>query len=85
MIYTLECGHCGGAAVSEQRDLFHEGMADRCEECGYPGQVIVDDIGDGDGDEETGEPTGVAHWSTSERPGVRCRRPNCDDGCEDDA
>lgn len=84
MIYTLECGHCGGDAVSEPRNVFHEGMADRCEACGYPGQVIVDEL-ETDEDEETGEHIGVARWSTSDGPGVRCRRPNCDDGCEDDA
>lgn len=64
---TLDCCHCGDVAVTSETGRFGEGDADRCETCGIPGQVIVDEPDD-DGNAS-------AHWYESEDG--RCNQADC--------
>lgn len=68
----LECDHCGGAAVTREDDLYSEGMAVKCEECGFPGRVSIDDAND---DAE-------AYWLCSDDALATCNRDDCDECAE---
>lgn len=73
MVSALECDHCGGdACTSDARGLFHEGMADRCETCGFPGRVVIDGHDD-DPDENT------PSWCISARLDARCTQLGCEE------
>ena len=39
---TLECGHCGGVAITSPNGWFWDGAGGRCLECGHPGHVSCD-------------------------------------------
>jgi hypothetical protein len=64
----LDCDHCGGHAITSRDNTFGEGDSDRCDDCGFPGTVVVYDS-----DED--EPT--AQWSCSDDPLDRCKRADC--------
>lgn len=71
---TLECDHCGGAAITSTNGLFGEGDSDRCDECGFPGHVSVDESGNEDDD---GDPIYTATWLSSIDAGDVCTSCVC--------
>lgn len=60
---TLECSHCGDAAIESTSGLFGEDQGGACVTCGFPGIVRVD--------EDT------AYWSIGDSEGAVCRRNDC--------
>ncbi len=77
MITTLECDHCGGVAIESDRNgLFTDGDGERCDTCGHPGHVSVDEAYE---DEDN---TGYASWALSDDAGATCADPVCSE-CED--
>ena len=66
--FTLACDHCGGAAITSPNGLFSEQNSDRCESCGYPGGVVIDESGEDD----DGETVYAATWVSSTEPGDVC-------------
>ena len=74
----LMCDHCGGEAIqfkppAHHTDYWHlhDGDGEKCDECGFPGHVSVDD-----GDPE--EPR--AYWVVNEwDDGLKCNQPDCVD------
>jgi hypothetical protein len=71
-VSTLGCDHCGGDAVTSETDEYSEDMAAKCEECGFPGRVSIDDAGD---DAE-------AYWSCSEADDAVCNDADCEECAE---
>lgn len=71
-LVTLECGHCGGDAITATMFSDGDGSALGCVECGFPGHVSIDD--DAAGDEP---PMPTADWVLSEDDGAKCNRPDC--------
>ncbi len=65
----LSCDHCGDEAVSSKTDLFAEGDADRCQVCGFPGRISVDDF----------EEPYTATFILDEFDDSRCNDPDCTD------
>jgi len=61
--FTLACDHCGGAAITSPNGLFNGRSSDRCESCGYPGVVVV---------EESGDTVYSATWVSGTEPGDVC-------------
>src|ERR1700734_4045424 len=47
--YAIDCNHCGGHAISNSTDRFVDGEGERCNDCGFPGHVSIDDDEEGDG------------------------------------
>jgi len=75
----LPCDHCGDTAVQGKPGrnglvLFCEGDADRCESCGIPGNISVDEW-----DEES-DGVGTAYFSVDEAG--HCTDPNCTECAE---
>jgi predicted RNA-binding Zn-ribbon protein involved in translation (DUF1610 family) len=68
-MFSLDCPHCGGAAVWSKANLFGDGDADRCDACGIPGVVDVTDEGPGHEDENTAR--------FVPESGGRCRQHGC--------
>ena len=66
--FTLACGHCGGAAITSPDGLFSEQNSDRCESCGYPGGVVIEESGE----DEDGETVYSATWVSGIEPGDVC-------------
>ncbi len=75
----LVCDHCGGTAIEFNPPAWpghfwhlHDGDGERCDECGWPGHVSVDD--DGFENEAT------AYWVTNDwDDGLKCRTADCED------
>jgi hypothetical protein len=67
----LTCDHCGGDAITSPNGLFYDGQGEKCDECGMPGHVSVDDS---DFDDAT------ASWVYDDE--ARCTRPDCEE-CKD--
>jgi hypothetical protein len=73
---TLECDHCGGVAIESSTGLFGEGDSDRCDTCGMPGHVSVDEAYE---DEDS---PGLASWSVRDEDGAVCRDLACEQCAE---
>lgn len=74
----LECDHCGDVAIEfkpprHPGDFWHlnDGDGGRCESCGFPGSVGINDGGYGEDN--------VAYWLTADYDEARCRRPDCEE------
>lgn len=75
----LECGHCGDEAIQFKAPAWpghfwhlHDGDGDRCESCGFPGHVSVEDGGC--------EDEALAYWRTNDwDEGLKCKAADCDD------
>ena len=81
--FTLSCDHCGGAAITSPDGLFSEQSSDRCEACGYPGGVVLEEsdtirtrgvgnITEESGEDEDGETVYSATWVSGIEPGDVC-------------
>ncbi len=68
MTESLDCDHCGGDAITSETGLFTGGQVERCDDCGFPGCVYVDDE-DLDGV--------TAYWRCSDEPGAKCNDRDC--------
>lgn len=66
---ALECDHCGDEAITSADNLFIDGDGGKCEACGFPGHVSVDDYD---------EPA-VAYWRCDEGEGSFCSDLKCSD------
>lgn len=71
----LECNHCGGIAFTSRdyRDgvyWFTDGDGEKCDDCGMPGYVSIDDP---DPDDAT------VTWNDVQETGVYCERPDCEE------
>jgi len=67
---ALECDHCGCDAIdADEEGLFYDGDGGACATCGFPGRVSAD------GDSEDPH----AWWNTSQEPGDRCNRADCEE------
>lgn len=64
----LECDHCGGEAVTSATGLFSEDMATKCDSCGFPGSVHIDD---------QDEANVTAWWGCSEDAAAVCNQADC--------
>jgi hypothetical protein len=58
----LFCDHCGGNAITSVTGMFWDGEGERCESCGFPGQVSADEDG--------------AYWVEADEG--NCNRPDCE-------
>ena len=75
----LECDHCGDTAIDFHpprhpggRWLLDDGEGGRCESCGFPGRVSVDDAGD--------EADNLATWSINDwDEEAKCARFDCEE------
>ena len=85
--FTLSCDHCGGAAITSPDGLFSEQSSDRCEACGYPGGVVLEEsdtirtrgvgnITEESGEDEDGETVYSATWVS----GIECSYRGGDTG-----
>jgi hypothetical protein len=59
LVTTLECGWCGGVAITSEDGWFYEDEGAECAQCLMPGHVAID-FDDGDG-------TPIAWWSCDDR------------------
>ncbi len=72
-----ECNHCGGEAIQFKKprwpgDMWHlyDGDGEKCDECGWPGSVSVDDTDEGP----------VADWRTNDwDEGLKCNAADCEE------
>jgi hypothetical protein len=74
--YYLECDHCGCEAIGcDDQGMFQDGDGDKCDFCGFPGQVSADG-----GDDDEG---GYAYWSMRDWDDeAHCTLSDCiDDEC----
>ena len=75
----LECDHCGDVAIEFKPPAYpghfwhlHDGDGGKCDSCGFPGHVSVDDAGE--------EEDNIASWMVNDwDEGLKCRRPDCPD------
>lgn len=75
----LMCDHCGGEAIqfkppAHPGHFWHlfDGDGDRCDECGFPGHVSVDDGGY--------EEDSTARWAMSDwDDDAKCARAECEE------
>jgi len=69
---ALSCDHCGDDAITSESHEFSDGQGDRCESCGFPGTVSVDDA----------DPEEVsAYWRISDDVEARCQRGQVCEEC----
>ncbi len=74
MSNTLECDHCGGIAItSDAYGLFTDGDGERCDSCGFPGSVCVEDAPDAD----DGPVLGEAWWNVGQEANDVCSDMAC--------
>ena len=66
MTATLECDHCGCDAFTGEDGDWIDGAGGKCETCGFPGVVSVDE------DREV-------WWNMSQDKSARCTLPSCDE------
>jgi len=66
-VISLECPHCGGEAIRTEKALFYDGDGGKCQECGFPGHVSIDNA----------EEPATAWWNASEEPGAVCEDHTC--------
>lgn len=69
LVTTLECHHCGGAAIEAKDGLFTDGDGGSCMSCGMPGHVSTDSESD-------------PYWWDSTDPNDKCADPECVDYAE---
>ena len=74
----LECNHCGGIAfttrdIRDGRPWFTDGDGEKCDDCGFPGHVSVDEPDPDDAE---------VSWSTSDGNDDTCNRSDCEECIE---
>lgn len=67
----LICTHCGDIAIESSSDdgMFYDGDGGKCISCGFPGQVVLNMIGNAD-------------WMENQDLSASCDREDCRDCVE---